>query len=116
MINHKKAMRLYDQGLNDREIAEDLDTSQALVCIWRRRNGLPSVMSRRLAGYQELYYLGLTDVEISKVFGVCASVINEWRLRRGLPCNKKSHKVLLTRYEIADLREEYKSIMGKEIV
>ena len=39
---HDRCMELYQQGLNDREIAEILDVHSTSVSKWRRKNKLPA--------------------------------------------------------------------------
>lgn len=41
-LNQKLAQELYNQGLDDKEIAEITGTSDTAVYHWRYRNGLPS--------------------------------------------------------------------------
>lgn len=36
------ARAMYEQGANDREIAETVGTSSGVICQWRQRRGLPS--------------------------------------------------------------------------
>lgn len=36
------ARAMYEQGANDREIAETVGTSSRVICQWRQRRGLPS--------------------------------------------------------------------------
>src|SRR5690554_3179354 len=40
-------MKLYEQGMKDREIGEAVGTSAAVICQWRKRRQIPSQQSRK---------------------------------------------------------------------
>ena len=90
-LDEEKAMELYRQGLNDREVGARLGVTHSTVCLWRKRRGLPSIAPKgrrvedREEELMELYRQGLSDGAIGRAVGFEASVVRRWRLRRGLP-------------------------------
>lgn len=111
--NFEERMKLYKEGLNDYEIAEELGVCQATVCSWRKRRNLPPnggvgggnkvTFERRL----ELYDKGLTDSEIAEKVGVVRETITSWRNSRGLPCQSKRARVSdLERDRIHELSDQ----------
>ena len=50
VIDREQALKLYEMGLSDPEIADILLVDKQNVCYWRRRNGLPA---NRLPGGQK---------------------------------------------------------------
>lgn len=41
-FNEAAARAMYEQGANDRQIADAVGTSSRTICMWRQRRGLPS--------------------------------------------------------------------------
>lgn len=100
-VDHDKRLALYCEGLNDRQIAEELQTSIAAITQWRQKNKLPSRMrleqerkaaeeiaererKEALAAEEhrrrmELYSKGLSNPEIAAAVGVHRHVIEKWR-------------------------------------
>lgn len=89
-LDEEKAMELYRQGHNDKDIASRLGMSAAGIHNWRKRNGLPVIApQKRIDDHNEqvmaLYKQGLTDSAIGEAVGFSATIVRRWRLRRGLP-------------------------------
>lgn len=86
-----KLRELYNQGLQDIEIAKILYVSPFSVRQWRIVNGLPSNKNtRRDKERMVLYQQGFSDREICRRLNLnpCGSTITQWRQSKGLPPNK----------------------------
>jgi hypothetical protein len=90
--DHATAMRLYDQGYNDRQIAEALKTIVNVVNIWSKINGLLSQKDTCLQAYAILYDCGFTDTEIARYHDVNLCVVTRWRKKRDLPSQQAKRK------------------------
>ena len=93
-INFEAARKLYDQGLNDREISMQIGVSDSSVARWRNAEGLPPQFPRRAQKFsreeaRKLHALGLTDAEIGATLGMKGETIKKWRQSAKLPANKK---------------------------
>lgn len=89
-LDEEKAMELYRQGHNDKDIASMLGMSAAGIHNWRKRNGLPVIApQKRIDDHEdqvmELYQQGLTDSAIGEAVGFSATIVRRWRIRHGLP-------------------------------
>lgn len=94
---YRQMRALYDEGLNDREIAEELRKSATTVRHWRIREGLPSNTGRvrtSPAAVQErqrqmvaLWKQGLNDREIAEKMQMSKKTVRNWRKLRGLKSN-----------------------------
>lgn len=79
---------LYDQGLNDREIANIFGCHTSTVRDWRVENGLAaqnSYTNHDTSGWIELYDQGLSDGQIGKQVGAIPASVRAWRKRNKLP-------------------------------
>lgn len=94
----KEAFReLWEDGMNDVEIAGETGVSKTAVLNWRRREGLGSNYRKREtpkarreeAKILALYDEKLNDQEIAQRMGCSVTKIRAVRLRRGLPSNWK---------------------------
>lgn len=94
----RRQMReLWEAGLNDREIGEEVNRSSTAVRAWRIKEGLYSNgPGRRGEGAQtqelkrkmlELYHRGMTDQEIGQEVGRSKKTVKTWRLTAGLESN-----------------------------
>lgn len=87
---HDLAMKLYESGQSDTQIASTLGISANAVSGWRKRNGLPIQRNRiNEEAAMQLYNQGLSDSQIGARLGFCSNAIYRWRRRNGLPCNRK---------------------------
>ena len=82
----------YFKGFNDKEIAEKLDISVAVVFLYRCRNDLPThnPVNNKLPESEhekrmKLYKKGLTDAEIAEHTDITPGGIAAWRQRNCLP-------------------------------
>lgn len=99
----EKALALYQQGLYDQEIADQIGVSKPTVCRWRNGMGLPPNKSRRRKDgtmvdwdlAEKLYAEGKNDVEIAKELGdnIPNYAVRDWRLRTNKPANQPRSKV-----------------------
>lgn len=85
-----QAMRLYQEGLNDVQIAERVGTKHHNILWWRKVNGLEANFQVHMQTFSEdearrLYKAGLSDSKIGQALGVTTQSIYKWRKRRGLP-------------------------------
>ena len=93
MINekeNKERLTLYQQGLNDREIAEQLFVSESTIYYWRKKQGLPPNKKDNWKIRYKLYQQGLNDKQIAMQLNVTPDCIFTWRKRNNLPANAKS--------------------------
>ena len=91
---HKKRLELYNQGLNDRCIAEVLGLDKSTIRGWRINNGLSSIRKHEIDPIEHekrlsLYTQGLSDCQIAKRCGRSHSSILYWRQRYELLPNYK---------------------------
>lgn len=79
--------RLYDQGLYDYQIAEELETTLKAARDWRIGAGLPPNRTVKNDAVHELrerlYRQGMSDQEIAAMEGVKVNSIIKWRHNRG---------------------------------
>ncbi len=81
---------LYDEGMNDREIAMELGCHEKTVGLWRRREGLPGNGARKKCYYDPevflaMYNKGYSDNRMSMLTGYHTSIIAAWRKSNHLP-------------------------------
>lgn len=88
------AMRLYRQGLGDREIGEHLGWKRWKVGEWRKKHGLPP-NKKQAVNYEKvesLYDEGFSDPEISEMVGCSVISVGTWRRRNGLKPNRSTRR------------------------
>ena len=91
---HETAMKFYNEGYNDRMIAEAMYIDVSTVYAWRKRNGLGRSTSVRkmksnytpenIEKIRELKAQGKTDREIAMALGVSHSTVKAYRQRAGI--------------------------------
>lgn len=86
--------KLWEQGLNDAQIAEKIGCTKSPVCRIRKEQGLDSKF--RPAAFPEkeamrLWELGLYDTQIARELGIASNTVNCWRHRKGLKSNYNPH-------------------------
>lgn len=94
---YRQMRALYDEGLNDREIGEEMRKSATAVRTWRLREGLPSNTGRvrtsseavqeRQRQMMELWKSGLNDREIADKLLLTKKTVRVWRKKVGLKSN-----------------------------
>lgn len=92
---HERRMALYRDGLNDREIADQVHVTPEAITFWRKNHGLtantprskitPGTEAEMLRMYQD----GMSDGQISQESGMKKATVVSWRRRRGLAANFK---------------------------
>lgn len=92
---HERRMALYRDGLNDREIADQVHVTPEAITFWRKNHGLtantprskitPDMEAEMLRMYQD----GMSDGQISQESGMKKATVVSWRRRRGLAANFK---------------------------
>lgn len=92
---HERRMALYRDGLNDREIADQVHVTPEAITFWRKNHGLtantprskitPGMEVEMLRMYQD----GMSDGQIAKTIGLVKNTVLSWRRRRGLRANFK---------------------------
>jgi DNA-binding CsgD family transcriptional regulator len=82
-IDEKEFLRLYEQGLEDEEIAKELNLTKTFIYNYRRKLNLDSQhdKKRKLNQQKFLQLLeeGKNDSEIGRILGVSNTVIHYWR-------------------------------------
>lgn len=96
-FNTAAALRGYQEGLNDVEIAERVGTRRSNIYWWRKVNGLKANCEQHKQTFSEeeanrLYEDGLSDKKIGKALGVSDETIYKWRKRRGLPTKQTERR------------------------
>lgn len=99
----EKALKLYEQGSWDKEIAEACGVSNSTIFRWRTSLGLPTNRSKKRKDgtivdwslAEKLYEEGLNDVQIAKQLGesVRHGAVRDWRVRTGRPANQPKGRV-----------------------
>ena len=92
---HERRMALYRDGLNDREIADQVHVTPEAITFWRKNHGLtantprskitPDMEAEMLRMHQD----GMSDGQISQESGMKKATVVSWRRRRGLAANFK---------------------------
>lgn len=90
---HERRMVLYRDGLNDREIADQVHVTPEAITFWRKNHGLtantprskitPDMEAEMLRMHQD----GMSDGQISQESGMKKATVVSWRRRRGLAAN-----------------------------
>lgn len=90
---HERRMVLYRDGLNDREIADQVHVTPEAIKFWRKNHGLtantprskitPDMEAEMLRMHQD----GMSDGQISQESGMKKATVVSWRRRRGLAAN-----------------------------
>lgn len=87
---------LYNQGLNDKQIADLTYYTPKVVTQWRRSRGLapngrkiPRLTDEENEKRMKLYNLGYGDKRIAKECGVSKGAISQWRWKNNLKSNFK---------------------------
>lgn len=95
--SEERLILLYEQGLSDAKIAEELGIKEFHVNTWRKKRKLPSNFgTHRLKNedrLMELYKLGMSDREISKETGTSCVTIYKWRSKHALAPNWKHERM-----------------------
>lgn len=86
--NDNEKLSLYNQGLNDVEIANKLGQSVSTIAKWRNKNFLPSVSEMKAQNISKLYNNGMTDEVIAQKLELTPYDIKIWRTNRKLARNK----------------------------
>lgn len=92
---HERRMVLYRDGLNDREIADQVHVTPEAITFWRKNHGLPAhTLHRKITPDTEaemlrMYQSGMSDGQISQESGMKKATVVSWRRRRGLAANFK---------------------------
>lgn len=108
-FSDEELLELHRKGLTDKQIAEELDVTQAAVNYRREKLGLDNNYTPNSFSDDELimlYTQGLTDREISEALGVTQAAINYRRGRLGLRSNYVRETVFLKLYEKGVAAEE----------
>lgn len=89
------ALRLYQQGLNDNQIAAEVGATRSNVYWWRKVNGLPSKWEpARMPGdmIRQLFAEGKTNEEIASAIGKSTKAVKNWRMKHGLKYCRKGDR------------------------
>lgn len=84
-IDKDRFKKLYENGYNDRQIAEKMGFTTDSISNYRRRMGLAP--HRKYCDYgkcMELYQRGYNDVQIASELGIAKETVGVWRKRNGL--------------------------------
>ena len=87
---HERRMALYRDGLNDREIADQVHVTPEAITFWRKNHGLTANTPRSKitpameAEMLRMHQGGMSDGQISQESGMKKATVVSWRRRRGL--------------------------------
>lgn len=89
-VDVERLRQLYDQGLPDIAIADELKIGRHYVAKLRQELGLPArqkhaALVERGQKMLSLYEQGMSDGEIAVAVGVSTDTVRNWRRRSGLP-------------------------------
>ena len=94
---HEKRLALFNQGLNNYEIAEGCHTTPNAIAIWKTTNGLHSpkpAIDEEVA--VEMFANGASDKEIADAMGVTSTMVRSWRLGKRLLRLKRMDDVVIS--------------------
>lgn len=93
---HEKRKKLYNKGLNDKQIAEKIGLGVSAITEWRKRSNLPAnnrpnkkIPEKEHQKRLKYYNLGMNDRQIGEKVGLSKEGIYHWRKRNDLPANDK---------------------------
>lgn len=86
-IDTEKATAMYEQGMNDSQIAASLNVTRMAVHEWRNARGLHINRYDKDAERMEAYNRGLSDGQAAKELGIGKTTFREWRRKKGLKPN-----------------------------
>ena len=87
---HERRMALYRDGLNDREIADQVHVTPEAITFWRKNHGLTANIPRRKitpsmeAEMLRMHREGANDMQIARALGLPKPTVAAWRRRNGL--------------------------------
>ena len=85
----ERLLALYNKGLTDSEIAQQMHVSTATVWHWRQERKLPTHGSVHRQHWQTqaqaMYADGKSDTEIASALSVSKNAVWRWRQEQGLP-------------------------------
>ncbi len=92
ILLRNKGKELWEQGLNDREMAEAIGCSRTSANSWRKAENLESnktgIVEDQLDDYgRRLHNEGFSDQAIADKLGCALGTVFRWRKRRGLEPN-----------------------------
>ena len=103
-------LNLYNQGLNDSQIAEQLGISYTTPRSWRIKMGLPKVFKYEVKfdidKFEELYDRGLNYSQIAKELGSSSSAIQNYASKNGYTSNYRKYE------DVEFTEEELQIILG----
>lgn len=114
-------MRLYADGLSDKDIGERLGVSPSTISSWRQRHKLSGSVICGPIKHEEnairmlLYELGWSDRQIAKQREVHLTSIAEWRLRRHLTPNAGPVNPLRQRKDLASLAARVRRFVDRSL-
>lgn len=139
-IDHVKAMELYRQGKNDREIGDELGVLKSTVLDWRKRNNLPSRYSElkreaarkrqekkknQLAARSEtfdteraweLIAQGMSDRKAAALLHTNEWCIQRWRKKNGIPSGHTvTDRTIRVMYERGKSDREVSEVTGLKV-
>lgn len=86
----QRIRELYDNEMNDKQIADELGIKSFTVSGWRQREGLPAYrITYSEKKMMELYEKKMTDAEMAREMGLSYQTVRGWRLRHGYQKNIK---------------------------
>jgi len=111
-----KIQKLYDKGLTDGRIAEQLGTYRDIIIQWRKQENLPSnhKISFDEVKVLELYEAGLNDSQIARELNIGRTHIWKWRNQKDLLPNRRKVSNLRRRNP-DDLEELEKMVEAREL-
>lgn len=87
-FDRRKALKLYEDGKSDGEIADALGVTRLAVFDWRKADGLTANKEADSHDKRmEAYRMGLSDREAAKSLGIGRSTFRNWRYKHGLEPN-----------------------------
>lgn len=91
VLDKQVFLDLYNKGLNDEDLARELNVSKSTIQKTRKHLNLVANLQKereeKLEEFKELYKKGLNDTEISRILNVNNVTVHYWRKKYNLPSN-----------------------------